>query len=236
MRIISDFRDYYDAVQATGQDQTLIYTRKREEIKLPDYVFPAIIHPGYFSHQFTLHLEQHIVGFCGKVYPVLELAPDSSSKPTICQSLDEVDRFVEQHFRKAAVEEYVTKPAKRRWWWHYWPRHIRRDAFEKYFTSCADKKNSFAGIFLEKACPIFVATRNQYRWGVVTGGTIAYNACLKKLEFFRLFDTFTAFQEIAMFLGGLAVPLKDIPKVPDKIMVGIKGFDKWSFRKPPREK
>ena len=47
--------------------------------------------------------------------------------------------------------------------------------------------------------------------------------------FFRLFDTYTAFEEIAMFLGGLAVPLKEIPEVPDKIMVGIKGFDQWKL-------
>ena len=39
-----------------------------------------------------------------------------------------------------------------------------------------------------------------------------------------------------MFLGGLAVPLKEIPTVPDKIMVGAKGFDQWSFRKPPQVK
>ncbi len=65
---------------------------------------------------------------------------------------------------------------------------------------------------------------------------IVYNASLKELEFFRLFDPYTAFQEISMFLGGLAVPLKEIPQVPDKIMVGIKGFDQWSFRKLPGKK
>jgi hypothetical protein len=63
-----------------------------------------------------------------------------------------------------------------------------------------------------------------------------YNGSLKELEFFRLLDTYTAFQEIAMFLGGLAVPLKEIPEVPDKIMVGVKGFDQWSFRTPPTKR
>ena len=37
-------------------------------------------------------------------------------------------------------------------------------------------------------------------------------------------------------VGGLAVPLKEIPEVPDKIMVGIKGFDQWSFRNPPMKR
>ena len=42
MRIISDFHDYYDAVQAAGQDQTLIYFRKREEEIVSDYSLPVI--------------------------------------------------------------------------------------------------------------------------------------------------------------------------------------------------
>ena len=46
-------------------------------------------------------------------------------------------------------------------------------------------------------------------------------------------DTYTAYQEIQMLLGNLAQPNKPIPEIPDKDMVSIKGFDKWSFRKPP---
>ena len=134
------------------------------------------------------------------------------------------------------VEEYRTK-AKYRWRWRYLPADFRRDAIQKYFGECATKRDSFAEMFLEKGCPVFVGTvEASWRWGGKNDGKIVYNACLKDLEFFRLFDTYTAFQEIAMFLGGLAVPLKEIPEVPDKIMVGIKGFDQWSFRKPPQEK
>jgi hypothetical protein len=36
MRIISDFHDYYDAVQATGQDQTLVCLRKPEEVEFSE--------------------------------------------------------------------------------------------------------------------------------------------------------------------------------------------------------
>jgi hypothetical protein len=39
-----------------------------------------------------------------------------------------------------------------------------------------------------------------------------------------------------MFMSNLAVPLKPVPEISDKIMVDIKGFDKWSFRKPPQDK
>ena len=97
------------------------------------------------------------------------------------------------------------------------------------------KKNSFAEMFPKNEMPNLCRHgRAQRRWRWKTQAKIVYNACLKDLEFFRLFDTYTAFQEISMFLGGLAVPLKEIPHVPDKIMVGAKGFDQWSFRKPPQ--
>ncbi len=63
---------------------------------------------------------------------------------------------------------------------------------------------------------------------------IVYNACLKELDFFKVIDTYTAFQELQMFMGGMARPNKPIPHVSDKNMVSIKGFDEWSFRKPPQ--
>ena len=44
-------------------------------------------------------------------------------------------------------------------------------------------------------------------------------------------DPYTAFQEIAMFLGGMAMPLKPIPHLSDEIIAASKGFDKYSFRK-----
>jgi hypothetical protein len=59
---------------------------------------------------------------------------------------------------------------------------------------------------------------------------------LKDFEFYRKIDTYTAFQELAMFWGGLAQPNRPIPDVTDKDMVTAKGFNKWSFRKEPTKK
>ena len=75
MRIISDFHDYYDVVQASGQDQSLIYNRKEKTVELTNYPFPFFRFSAYYwPDPFTLQVQQHIVGFCGKVYPVLALA------------------------------------------------------------------------------------------------------------------------------------------------------------------
>jgi len=233
MRIISDFHDYYDAVQAAGQDQTLIYFRKPEEEKVSDYSLPVIEWSLWASDSKRIQVQEHIIGFCGKVYPAILLTQVTSKKSALCYNLLEVDSFIESNCRKKEVQEYRAKT--KRPWRYSWQSHLRREVYESYFAKCAAKKDAFAEMFVEKRCPVWIGAVLERSWRRCIG-KITYNGSLKELEFFRLFDTFTAFQEIAMFLGGLAVPLKQIPKVPDKIMVGIKGFDEWSFRKPPREK
>jgi hypothetical protein len=237
MRIISDFHDYYDVVQATGQDQTLIYHRKREEVSVSIYPLPVLKLPPWRNWQDNreTQIRQHIVGFCGKIYPVVVLTQADSRKPVICHNMDEVDSFVRDFCHKRQIAEYhaETKPPwRRRGWVSY---RFSRSTFEKHFMECAEKRDAFSGLFIEKRCPVWIGTVLEYSWRRCAG-KIVYNGSLKELEFYRLVDTYTAFQEIAMFLGGLAVPLKEIPTVPDKVMVGIKGFDQWSFRKPPAER
>ena len=58
------------------------------------------------------------------------------------------------------------------------------------------------------------------------------NPVLRDLEFQRVMDPFTAFQEIAMFLGGvLAVEDKaPLRAGSDEVVARQKGFDEWSFR------
>jgi hypothetical protein len=236
MRIISDFHDYYDAVQATGQDQTLVYRRMRDEVTVSEYPLP-VFRVSFLHDAPAIEIQQHIVGFCGKIYPVMALAHTASMQSAVCHNLAEVDFFLESTCRKREIEAYRAEanPYWRRRRWLDGSFHSLRRKFEKHFTECTEKKDAFVEMFIEKQCPVWTGTVLDM-WRRQHNGKIVYNGSLKELEFFRLFDTYTAFQEIAMFLGGLAVPLKEIPHVPDKIMVGIKGFDKWSFRKPPRDK
>jgi hypothetical protein len=77
-------------------------------------------------------------------------------------------------------------------------------------------------------CPIFV--------GYPSKKIIIYNGKLKDLEFFRMFEPYLAFQELTMYMANTAEPRKEIPKISDEIMSEIKGFDKWSFRKPKSAK
>ena len=217
MRIISDFHYYYDAVQREGQDLSLIYLRKQIEEELP---FPF---PDIYDYGRDISISQRMVGFCGKVYPVLELnlRHDWGEKGTFCFNFADVDAFVEANLKKDEIKDYHAKK-----WYRSWQRRPhKRHLFAKFFAECEEKKNAFESMFEEH--PIFVAFPRKH---------LIYNASLKDCEFFRVFDTYTAFQELSMYLGSKAQPEKPIPEVSDKIMVGVKGFNKWSFRKEPGQK
>jgi len=241
MRMVSDFHDYYDVVQASGQDQTVVYLRTRKEVELNRSGYPFPLFEGTARYEFRhrgVPIVQFVVGFCGKVYPILQLSCQPRFEPNpiteFCNTLSDADTFVESNFKRLQVETYRSKPRRRRFARDQWPGKQRREKFKEFFDAYAAKRSAFGHIFLECGCPIFVASswwgdgkyHREYK--------IVYNECLKELDFFKVIDTDTAFQELQMFMGGMARPNKPIPYVSDKDMVSIKGFNEWSFRKPPR--
>jgi hypothetical protein len=238
---VSEFHDYYDTVQAVGQDQTVVYLRTRKEVQLNpnNYHFPRFGGtPPRFEYSPWMPMVEIVVGFCGKVYPILRLSHQRRSEPSpntaLCYTPSEVDAFIEHHFKRREIETYRSKPRRWRFASALWPRGQRREKFQEFFDTYAAKKTAFVPLFLENRCPIFVAST---WWDVEQRARhykIVYNECLKELEFFRRMDTYTAYQELQMYFGAMAQPNRPIPAVSDKDMVSIKGFDKWSFRNPPK--
>ena len=237
MRIISRFHDYYDCVQAMGQDRSLVYVRNPEEVdcKQGGFFFPsftACMRTYYdrFDATHKLDVDDHVVGFCGKVYPVVKLkyidrnrAIGEECPKKFCYNIEDVDAFIHEHFKEKQIECYESKDhiPNSQWQWY----HRRR-----FFTEFFDKNKGsthWENKFVEKHCPIIVGDCRERK--------IIYNGKLKDLEFMRVFDPYRAFQEIAMYYGGMAVPLKPMPKITDETMAEIKGFDKFSFRKDKKK-
>jgi hypothetical protein len=237
MRIISDFHDYYDSAQSMGQDQSLVYLRKREEIE-SFYQFPSMSNVRCWSRKLSklkLDISSWTVGFCGRIYPVIQLERfrySTNKLSVFCYNFNEVNQFIENQFDKDVISSYQGK-AKTNITKDLWPRNMRNSDFVKYFQWFKDHASSFSKRFLEKRSPIFLVECD----GGIEKQELVWNARLADVEFFKIMDTYTAFQEIAMYYGGLASPEKPIPEVPDKTMVTAKGFDeKWSFRKEPNKK
>lgn len=238
MRIKSSFRDYYDSVQSHGQDGDQVYLREIKEEELGEkWPFPWVMP---LSHRDVRH-KNHVIGFCGRLYPVLQLYISGSEDypGSFCYTMEEVDAFFNQHLKKKELDIY--NEAKRTYRYHSTP---RRRIFTEYFEKCAKAANAHAARFEANLSPVFVSSLSGRAYagyaysgkGVIPdradpGQKILWNGSLREFDFMRIKDPYTAYQEISMYLGNMAFPNKPIPKMSDEDMAEIKGFNKFSFRK-----
>lgn len=232
MRIIADAKDYFDCMQATDEDHKTLYIRSPGTIQLKDkWLFPHVATGKLYWRQSGVATKIHIVGFCGKIYPVVHLSRwDSSFTSTIqryCHSMVHVDNYMSHNLAHKELEEYLDKSKKNRAYWGF--NSERQFVFQEFFDECAKQAAAFPQLFEKR--PIFVATRHTRNESELT-----YDALLKPLEFFRVMSPPQAYQELTMFLNNLAVPMKPIPKLDDVTLAESKGFDRFSFRQDPIRK
>jgi hypothetical protein len=233
MRIIADQKDYYDCIQAAGQDRTLLYIRTPETIEVGHWTKPFgfywSVHDAVVGRT-PVRVTEHVIGFCGKIYPVVQIATgDAPADRVFCFSLDEVDSFVEQHLTPTEHAVYLGTRRRRRSMFIRFDQVISRWTTSQFFDDCKAAQDQHRAFFEDKRCPIFVATPGSSG----TQGRIVYNSLLRPYEFYRVIEPYRAFQEIAMFLANMAQPEKPMPTIPDELKAESKGFDKWSFRRPP---
>jgi hypothetical protein len=230
MRIISDFHDYYDVVQRDGQDPSVVWIRKRIKITPNINPFPTSRkYSQYFLKYGGPHrIDQYIIGFCGKIYPLIKLSllrvyPEVTS---FCYNIQEVDGFVDEHCKNSERDAYYRTRGIGKWWRR--KSKGSRNFYEAFFETCEKKQDDFENLFINNRSPVFVG-QQRYRHYEIT-----FNDCLKPFEFYRVFDVYTAFQEISMYYGGVIGGVREcVPDVDDKTLAEAKGFDKWSFRKLP---
>ena len=236
MRIISDTKDFYDCMQRLDQDRETVYVRKPKTIKWKneDWPFPKPpIHGRTTWSTPVLEASVHVIGFCGKIYPMLDIdvkVPDHiavthqvTAFKRRCWNLQEIDSFLHGVLVPEAWNDFCSKGKKyRRTTFH----DIvgRREKCEKFFAECAEKIDAYGSVFARS--PIFVATSEFWH-----EAKIEYDAILKPYDFFKVFDTAAAWMELSMWMNNLAVPIKALPPIDDVTLAQAKGFDKYSFRK-----
>lgn len=243
MRIISNFRDYYDSALAYGADKSLVYDRKSNTITYTEqtYPFPLIKLSQWGWHAPTIFSKY--IGFCGKIYPILKISctnPDydyhhlartPETIHQICYNIDDVDQIVKMMEKKYQNIYYSQKPRK------YKPNHYNFVRFTRYKCEEFFKYNgNHTNLFFEHKVPIFVAYSGWKYTGNSIGDkiyNIDTNINLSKYNFPRIFDAYSAFQEISMYLGGvLGVGSPTVPEIDNDTLLQAKGFDlKTSFRK-----
>jgi len=234
-------KDYYDGVVGTvGIDKTIVYERNIIDVennKIPPLFKEATlsnfdnIKNNYFHQLHDFRIDKihenkfpydsyFIVGFCGKLYVGWKLYSfkniNNDVLITITYDLDYIfELFDEKNRFGNSLYDIVSYI-------------LNYDAID---------------LFRELNTPIFIY---DYDSNVknISGYCREYhnskfiiNPLLKNYEFYKKFDSFQTFQEISMFIGGvLGSKEKKIIEVEDKYKIAQHGFNKWSFRKEPKDK
>jgi hypothetical protein len=243
MYIIAKHKDYYDGVVGSvGMDKTLVYERTPVEAEIKDIPKEfqgthgwtrtrenPFLNIGYMdidSKKTKKYEKVHsfLVGFCGKLYLGWKLHYNVKGYrdgiPTDILKTDIVYGYenVKKYFRDS-----------------YWNFNPEDDV--KYVLDY-DPIDMFRAI----KAPIFVHdTEAHVKYDkyhrIVSSTNFFINPILKEYEFYKVVDSFTAFTELQMFIGGvLGVGEKEIVEIEDKYKIGQHGFDKWSFRREPTKK
>lgn len=252
MRIISKFKDYYDGVQYYGQDQDLVYVRNKEypdekinlenHFKTDGHYFSSIIKPDIIQYP-EKNIEQEyydsfILGFCGQLYRGYIIKQEEKNpsnklqvlkeKFFICYNQDELNIFQKN-------KEY-SKKQKKMWTTSY----NRNKQNINYFE--INNQEQLQELFFKYNTPCFVVSNGRLRQNQLNGckkyeTNLTLNPILSKYEFYRIKDSYTCYQDIAVFIGGVLPRTgNEIIQISDKDIIKKHGFDKWSFRKQSENK
>lgn len=225
MRIIGG-RDYYDGAQGYGIDKSLIFKRVQHDksegvqdrlgIGEPIWICYDKKIGDYFVYPVKIL-------FCGVVFEGIhfENFKKEGMKKTFWNARDTIS-FVSKIDKNIAARMEKNNKSRFRM---------------KYFLTYNVDETILSKIISEK---IVIGICENFLWkkGIHNVGWKYNSDGLKKYDFAKIIDPWTAFQEISMFLGGV-IPRDANPMVEikdEKTMVQKHGFDKWSFRKMSEKK
>lgn len=247
MRIISKFHDYYDGIQSVGYDPHLTYHRVQHDLRIglknkdfyrkydsSDFVMPEGL-PS-FSESFLIHVNPrnnyglrdtrfmtsdgylYLIGFCGKYYLTLR-------------------ESVRNRDYTSTVEFLYDKDSAVRFFSTYHNKNVHKSVFDVLGECSVSPFSDPLEPFRVLNAPVFcIELRDKYSI-FVHGKELTVNPELDSMQFYRMFDAYSAYQEIAMFLSGvLGWPENATVQISDEDMRDAKGFDKWSFKTMPTKR
>jgi len=246
MRIINkEFHDYYDNCMSYGLDKSIIYDRKQIElsnnlpdenrlldkskkfsINIPTRKYSSsncISETIHFSERPDITFNSCFIGFCGYIYPFLNVY---TTKWDCCHHAD-VEDFI---YDFESYQQYIkSKKIKKN------DILLNMKAMEKYFNVFEE-----TDFFFDIKNPIFVNTplliSHDTYWN--SARKLIINPCLSDYKFYRKIDAMTAFQKISMFLSGVLGGVHpSLLEVSDEIKKHKHGFGhKYAFKKEPSKR
>lgn len=245
MKIISKFHDYYDAMMKFGVDPKCVYIRKAAPLArgLEDTVLETDVIADFLenSKRLTGSLGKrlrvrniYLVVFCGKIYPCFEMEASRRGDPAYCAwtftwydyTHPQLMQSVETECTKVEIRRFLNTKRRK------WSRNNNTKAYEIAFECSGNTSDALVNLHHRMEVPVFTVLSH----GIGHDGRIEVNPRLHDVHFYRAVDSYTAYQELAMFVSGvLGGKSPTTIEVSDDIKIAKRGFDKWSFRKEPEK-
>jgi hypothetical protein len=238
VRIIGG-HDYYDSALAYGQDEKVVFVRTPVEMHLPDLKLAAVAgipelqkvgSKGLYRHRVydgewngkkgTWGMEALTVIFCGEIFGGIRLTHQTFGIPESTERIFWDEKEFKTFLSRHCDLEYREK-------------RVKYTSEDKTIPFIRQKLTGEAlDIILDKR--IVVARRaSRERWlDNRSKQVITVNGDgLKHLEFYKVKDAYTAFQEISMFVGGvLPAQGNEMVEISERDKIHKAGFDAKSFR------
>lgn len=236
MKIFSKFKDYYDHVQAFGQDADVSYIRNTEV-----YCEPYHNHLYFLRNinKWDSNTKLYKVSYDVDGREVLNHCDDSVKLINGWHGFitiyfcGKVYTAVAPYVHSTIKTEYFYDPVKYEKWFNE-NNHSRYDRYSLDTTLKILASNG--GIDKEQLnhvtkCPIIlVKSTHEGRYNI-------YNPRLYEVEFQRIIDPYTAYMELDMFISGvLGKTGGEMVTISDKDKIDKHGFDmKYGFRTRPKQ-
>jgi len=220
MRIISKFRDYYDGVQGMDLEKDDVWVRKQSKTGFKNIRTNGFNYYNYSSYLFGIDVvydktlggikfSNGVIGFCGNIIPFLNIGG------YIC--FTEEDAY--NHKPDFIVSRYKRDE-------YTFNKHVKAAFLDQSYER-------FQHIFSDYDCPSF---RIQCTSMNLNECELTINPTLNDSGFFKLKDSYTAYQDISMYVFGVLGNRNDkTVTISDEDMKKQKGFGhKYAFKKEPK--
>lgn len=245
MKIISPFHDYYDSIlKYETDDSHIVYKREPIDVDLKrldknnktnlfnqiltNYHHHVYIHISWefyekgrwkfdYSANKKCKFETYriLIIFCGKIYKCLQFTK------TLIDTIEHILITEKDYFYDFnELDSYLIKNKIK------YDGSYSKTNLKNYFeVNPADNKTEFL-------------IQNKITIAVLFENTLHINCKLSEYDFYKVFDTFTAFQELNMWLSGtLSYPPNIMVEISNESKIEKAGFDKkFSFRKQKSNK
>ncbi|GIU69179.1 MAG: hypothetical protein KatS3mg002_0415 [Candidatus Woesearchaeota archaeon] len=246
MIINSNFHDYYDVAMKHIVDKDIVYHRvnkgnekcysKKEPPMYGEYIqFPREIefkildrHNMYYSNFFHF-----LIGFCGNIYPLVLVRKTIPGPDVYAYDIDTLEKAINiKENSPKFIEEFYKIPR--------FAYNLKYTDYQFYRDFYFNPKtfNFLKNYFQIYNTPIFVLEsfhRDDQHYQIIHNQIKCKLSLHRRLDdfmFYTVKDTFSAYQEISMYISGVLGNNTILQEnIPDEIMRDMKGFNDWSFKR-----